>query len=654
MEPVKKLKNSMINNKYNSATNKGSSIVSSKKTTSELTNLKTRDNKLVHSTIQSKKDIYKLTSSMINNNTNNKYKINTNELPLFKDDQSTVTESNLNEDKKDKVKSFIQPSINNDTSIKTRSINPRQNQKSKQNNQVSSFLKNASTDKSIKIKGNRKGTDFSLDKSNNKIVSPDYAQSVIVNPRQYSSFNNINPNIKKIHGNSTEFVNAVLLIKDILFQTYSKSDFILYNNEINIENRDKYALDQTLTLNSICYDIDNLEKSISILKEKIENQSEILSLDYSADKNKELLMESNKRTNKYTSLFDSCKNYLTDIIEILDNSTKTHNIAFSDNTSKRKHKPSVSLTTLPYLKDKDSSREKKVKFSHNKMNSSSNIDFKLSNEIELGYNRIEIKSQQSILEDDQENEKEKIFKEIGSKEQKENKLKFAIENISIDESVNCDLSDEDSINLNNESIIVNKIFFRNVEVKINKDIFIRNFFEQANEINKTLVSKNSFDNIDNNEEEDDSYCSLKENEIEYDLLMNKNKMNSKVFKSRKLYNIKRSKSLLNIQNFIPKKNSSELLPKQSKLMKKNQSKTKKLVSINKKVSGIKIVEDIKILSDSDSEHDKSIEINNTKLPSINTTTKRILSTKKITSISNHDIVKVNLKDKETDQKCLIF
>ena len=96
-----------------------------------------------------------------------------------------------------------------------------------------------------------------------------------------------------------------------------------------------------------------MEKSISILKEKIENQSEILSLDYSADKNKELLMESNKRTNKYTSLFDSCKNYLTDIIEILDNSTKTHNIAFSDNTSKRKHKPSVSLTTLPYLKDKD-------------------------------------------------------------------------------------------------------------------------------------------------------------------------------------------------------------------------------------------------------------------------------------------------------------
>lgn len=199
------------------------------------------------------------------------------------------------------------------------------------------------------------------------------------------------------------------------------------------------------------------------------------------------------------------------------------------------------------------------------------------------------------------------------------------------------------------------------EPKLNQDIFIRNFFQEVLEAKEFInITNNSFDKYDLDNSSSD--LSLNDNEKLYYLNINKNKLDSKVFRSRKLCTIKRSKSVLNIEGFgsktkmnkvnephsIKQFSKAKMDIKELSIKRKISDKESKMLA--KKISGIKLIDDLNLLSDT--EEDEEIAYDNNMALTLNNLNKKA---------AEHSITNTNatIKDKEIStsedgKNCIIF
>ncbi len=575
----------VISNRYNTQTKSkqayGSLSIASKK---DAMKISITNSSILTSKSKDVKDIVKVT----------------NELPLFKEESDNpamnniVISNNINQTTNNKLKIFA---ISNNKKIeskatdplnKTRVSNPRQNKRINSQNKSNIAVQEV------------------------KNLPKEYAQSVIVNSRKKSTFAT-EVKIKDINNDSNNnlFLDILNQFKDIIIQVTSKVDLMLYTSQIDNDNIDKYILDQVLTLNGVCFDIDNAEESISILMGKIEESKEILSENEKTFDDIEVRNESSKRVNKYLSLFESCRKNLADIVEILEKNSNIVNskeslIEVKSNKTKT-HKYSSSTSTMPYIMQSNivtidgKQRDKKVKFDSTTKNT-------LIVEKEEKCNEA-MKSSRTVNSESTENEKIK---------KKKKKEKIIVKHIQPEmkekEEDECDLD----LSINNENIKINKVICS--EPKHNQDIFIRKFFEEVVEVNKFInITNNSFDKYE--VESSSSDLSLNDNEKLYYLNLHKNKLDSKVFKSKKLCNIKRSKSVLNIEGFgskakinkVNEPNSNKQISKskfnikESSIKRKVSDKDGRLIS--KRISGIKLIDDINLLSDTEEDEEISYDKN---------------------------------------------
>lgn len=467
--------------------------------------------------------------------------------------------------------------------------------------------------------------DSSITPLENKNRFQGLSQSVILNkPDEANQF-------MKFGFNS--FSKILSQFKDLIIYANSASQYILTSKEGFEENQlDKFSLDQTINLNQICCYIDNLEHASLSLKDMISNLSitktestERLKMESTIDT--DLKFESDKRIQKYVSLFSSCKTSVLDVMEILKKNEGTQSpdtpikrVKFTNPKLLLSSDNVISIQLIP----EDSPNIK----GHEKMKTITDEDddclterackslavngnsqkFQKSNTPKsngININITEGNSKKSIESCSQEeNDEVRKFtfessrsfgQQNGSKKRKQKKAKdnsnessqfdssrtdkknsahntnnqvsviinitpinqkFSLKrgsfmNIPSLGTINkCQNSDEEEL-LTNEEVTVNRPYNICFEVNKKKDLFIRSFFNQAKLISKNLKTDNSYD--------DASCCNKSQLGTKIcDPVVVEQIQNLKNFSKNDLYNSKRSKSVLNIQEFSEHKKVEDI------------------------------------------------------------------------------------------------
>lgn len=457
----------------------------------------------------------------------NSYKSSKKEdFPLFKEETLEV---------KDNI-------VNSNNKRQRSSNNPRQNHVKSQIKQGNSSYNTLS-----QVSSNSNSYKHSLIKnSNDTLFSPrkekelrsEYAKSVIITNQSSSrqvkhrikdNIESLSSRVDEIHKQNEDFMLMLMTqISDLVKNLIKNSEYIPYKNRIfDKKVKERYSLDQSLYLNSICYDIDGILNNTSLLKQNSYQYDHSINDDLLS----EITFESNKRMLTYNNLFLSCR--------------------------------SSFLETINFLKNENEVSIKDTSTSHGKE------DTTLINNLNQEKSEIYQKQKRKKKKEDLSSPNRRMERKENNKNKEETNISFQI---------------DDDCSVNNESIIVNKIFSK--DTKLKNDLFIWSFFKEAAEI-KCFLTKNR------NSYDDQSLLIKDENEINENRIDSNNNIsnfnNSNGFKNSSIRAYKRSKSLLNVQGFIRK--SKENLVKTSR---KNQ------ILIRKRVSDVNLIDD-DILSDEEEE-----------------------------------------------------
>lgn len=310
------------------------------------------------------------------NSKKNLNKMGTCERDLFKSDDLKYDAPESRVGLKDVVKSFV-----NNTKLNL--FEPSSGQPAnKQGKQVEFAASKFVTNKNVNIieKGkqlqpstskNTPGAKHNKRESFSVNTSPDkarfsklagFSQSVVVQKSDQST--------DFIQSNFLCFEEILSNIKKFVENATSKSDFIIYASSLSNDVRDKFSLDQSLSLNEICCDINSIEEKATIIIEKLESRKGaypepqnyktslpcVVNLKNPSacllDGNQQLRLESERRIQKYTSLFNSCKKTFSEVLMLMEKGASYQSTEKADNGDSQNNenqKKNLSACNMPKM-----------------------------------------------------------------------------------------------------------------------------------------------------------------------------------------------------------------------------------------------------------------------------------------------------------------
>lgn len=416
-----------------------------------------------------------------------------------------------------------------------------------------------------------------------KSETPKGDQSILKDKSKLSYQNqSIETNVESLAEHSygyASFLTIMSKIKEFIEITKQKSEFIQYNNRED-SGKDLYSLNQSLHINQMCCQLDNIASMASSIKEKQASlcrqnaESDNLLNGVSSEKifleDYGMNFESEMRKKQYDSLFGSCKQTLSEVIVMMTkfihedsqqliihnnlNESKLMNDSQTHTQNKEVYK------NVEILYDLSTQTGGVYQFggvkSHRPSNGGQSNFLNISNGLDLEpYNNtpnFTARGEARQLErcDFQDSNKGfniyKMEPDIINLKNSSESVDSASVCMSIKKRGDADISrtgkrkrvisctglsfkgnqssDEEDFLRTNEEVTVNIPYDMHFEVNKNKDLFIRKFFTEAQIINKIIQTDYSFDTISCNNKEG---CLLVLSDTEESNVFSKKKARSK-------------------------------------------------------------------------------------------------------------------------------